>query len=136
MKKMMFAFLCCFGVGLTMMANPAQVSDDNIDVDAKNTTAVQTNVSERNDVSVHQTPIRIKYQLKKKIDFSKLNGPNRINRFDIDVFYEKDVSVKDKPGRKHPVPGGRIINPHGGGGPSFPVVVNGGGFVRPGLSDR
>lgn len=112
MKKLMIAFLCCFGVGLAMMASPAQVSDDDITVDAKNKTAVQTSVSERNGVSTHQAPVRIKYKFKKVIDFSNLkSSPTVPHRPDFDP----DKRLLEKGATKHPVPGGRIIIPHGGG---------------------
>jgi hypothetical protein len=120
MKKLMIAFLCCFGVGLAMMASPAQVSDDDITVDAKNKTAVQTSVSERNGVSTHQTPLRIKHEFKKVIDFSNLkSSPVIPQRPDFDP----DKMLSEKSATKHPVPGGRIIIPHGDPGSGSRVDV-------------
>ena len=52
MKKLVIAFVCSIGVGLGMMACPAQECDDNITMDAKNKNTVQTKVSERKNASL------------------------------------------------------------------------------------
>lgn len=117
MKKLMIAFLCCFGVGLTMMASPAQVSDDDITVDAKNKTAVQTNVSERNNASTRQL---IKHEWKmKKVDFSKMNGPRRISVHGIPL---RPFGPAQRGG--HPIPPPRELSPQGTGGGSGTTRVD------------
>lgn len=63
---MMFAFVCSLGVGLAMMASPAQVCDDN-------TTADQTIDLVRHDASVRKLPTYVKHEWKtKRIDVSNI----------------------------------------------------------------
>ena len=74
MKKVMLSMLLSFGVGLTLMGNPAQVSDDN-NAQAVNHSSV-TAVTVQPQNPVRKTDGRIKYELPgKAINPSKLSAP-------------------------------------------------------------
>lgn len=74
MKKVLLSMMFCFGVGLAMMASPAQGADD--DNLGSNEQAV-TAVSDRPAAPVHhgRDLIQFKFKVKKNFDYSKLKAP-------------------------------------------------------------
>lgn len=78
MKKLMLTGLLCLGVGLTLMASPARVSDDNDPQTAshsgRNGSVAAVTVQPQNPVSPANA--RIKYEFTgRAIDVSKLDAP-------------------------------------------------------------
>ena len=78
MKKLMLTGLLCLGVGLTLMASPARVSDDNDSQAAshsgRNGSVTAVTVQPQNPVSPANA--RIKYEFTgRAIDVSKLDAP-------------------------------------------------------------
>lgn len=86
MKKVILSALFCFGVGLTLMGSPAQVSDDNNTQSGRNGSV--TAVTDQPQNPIHHGNGRIKYEFTKKtIDPSKFSAPKMMKL--------KDVTSKD-----------------------------------------
>ncbi len=131
MKKLMIAFVCSIGVGLAMMASPAQVCDDNNAVAAQGGNSVHSVIGK----SVTHGRNLIKHEWKmKKIDFSKVNAPRRIGY----GWGSSDPLTKDTTRFRiitktvfiisDPVPGPPIIRPNG----PFPKPGGNGDVLRSG----
>lgn len=78
MKKLMLTGLLCLGVGLTLMASPARVSDDNepqaVSHSGQNGSVTAVTVQPQNPVSPANA--RIKYEFTgRTIDLSKFSAP-------------------------------------------------------------
>ena len=78
MKKLILSMLFCVGVGLSMMASPAQVcGDDN--GGGKSIKSI-TRLADRNEAAVHHGRDIIKHEVKvkKNVDYSKVKAPKRV----------------------------------------------------------
>lgn len=74
MKKVVLSILLSFGVGLTLMGNPAQVTDDNNPHAGRN--GSEAAITNKPQNPVHRGNGSIKYEFTKKtIDPSKLTAP-------------------------------------------------------------
>ena len=74
MKKVVLSMLLSFGVGLSLMASPAQVSDDNNAQVVNHSSVTAVTVQPQNHAQ--KTDGRIKYELPRKaINPSKLSAP-------------------------------------------------------------
>ena len=141
MKKLIFAFVCCSAVGLTMTATPALVDDGNKASGDRSVVMVQ--LQEEQPVTAgQQAPSRFKHEWKvKKIDVTSNDGPKRIpSKFDGKKIVVREETIQLKRG-DHPLPPPRGLNPLGGDRSGFLELLskyNGGinetessGIVRP-----
>lgn len=135
MKKVIVSFLLCFGVGLTLMGGPVQVSDDNNTqvVNYSERNGPVTTVADQPQNPVHHGNGRIKYEFKKMvISPSTLSAPKIMiigkSRKVQEIQARSFECTKGIMAAKHlnvsiihdPVP--RPINPHTNSDPSNPKV--------------
>ena len=124
MKKLMIAIVCSIGVGLAMMASPAQVCDDDNAIAAQGGNSVHSVIGK--PVTHGRNLIKHEWKMK-KIDFSKVNAPRHIGY----GLGSTDPLIKDTTRSRiitktvfiisDPVPGPPIIRPNG----PFPPEGNG-----------
>lgn len=122
MKKLILFILLCFGVGMTMMGSPAQLSDDDNSqvVSNSGSNGSVTVVPENFQKPIHGSNGRFKYEVSKKIDISKFSTPKIMKRVSNGKHENQLTKCEDKSNRLSELVDDPIIigpiEPNGGNG--------------------